>query len=90
MKPVISYRIPRFSLDPSACVRKRVGTKYRNFENKKELIDFFENLKNSSHDSWLSITCGCGEVHEYQTAEKIPDKEFSCSCGRLLFKFGNP
>ena len=67
----------------------RTGTKYRNFENKKELIAFIDNLKAPSHDSYLSITCGCGEVHEYQTAEKIPDKKFSCRCGRILFEYEN-
>jgi len=72
-------------------VRNRISKKdYVNFTNKTELIDFIDSLyEPPSSDTYMQVICSCGMEHAYTTSTDVPNSNVTCSCGRVLIKYGS-
>jgi len=93
MKAKVSYiasKVPSFLTEslPIVVKRESAGTG-GTFKNWTELTDWVEaNGTASDVDTFMAITCQCGQVYPYTTKNDVPKSNTACSCGRLMIQYG--
>lgn len=89
-KSIISYVASNnpFSLKVPI-IQKREEKSFRNWKDRKELLDYIESLPVPNNvESCIYVKCHCGVEHNFLTKIEIPDKDFTCTCGRIIIKYG--
>ena len=71
-------------------VQKFDGHRALNFASKQDFIATIE-AKNTITDAdvHVEITCQCGKLYSYDTANDIPASNVICGCGRKVLIYGN-
>jgi hypothetical protein len=85
MKPSLQY-IKSNKLFKQAPI---VHNKGKGFKNKKELIDFINDIKLRSinTDVLLHIKCSCNQEFIFSTINEIPEKNVICDCGQKVIVY---
>lgn len=91
MKAKVAYiasRVPSFLFDTLPVVQKRGSGSGANFSDKDELIAWVEEVGTAQDaDTFMSITCQCGEARVFETRDDVPAVDLACGCGRKLILY---
>ena len=92
MKAKVAYiasRVPSFLFDTLPVVQKRDVGAGTNFSDKAELVAWVEESGTAQDaDTFMSITCQCGEFRAFVTKDDVPASDLTCGCGRKLIMYG--
>ena len=92
IKPIVKYQADaKFPMISISVIRKRISkNNYVNFTDKTDLIDFVDSLyEPPSSDTYMQVICSCGIEYPYATSTDVPSSDLSCSCGRVILKYGS-
>ena len=94
-RPRVKYqadaKFPLTTMMNISVIRKRISkNNYVNFTDKADLVDFVDSLyEPPTSDTYLQAICSCGMDHSYTTSADVPSSDLTCTCGRVILKYGS-